>query len=156
MQKTYDNYREIGSPPENPWNYPTVIAVGPKGQIVQRHITPGRTGEIGDVPIRTIDGMPVLSPRYAQQGWVLYEDLCMGKVPGIAADHDAWERWERLVELYRRGQTMPAGAIDDDTFFHPEVARRRADGGTRRMLTREELQEMFPGVTINEKDDDGT
>jgi hypothetical protein len=144
--REYHNYRELGDPPENRWRYPTYLAIGPKGQLSIRHMTPGRGQEVGDVPIRAIEGHPVLHPGYAKAGWVMYEDLCHGRVAGVAPDLQAWERWATLCGLLARGVTIPAGKLGDD-FFHAEVHRRSEDGAVPR-LTVQQLRELFPGATI--------
>ena len=145
-------YNELGDEPENPWRYPTHAAIGPLGQIAIRHLTPGKDGAIGDVPIRTEEGFPFLSPRYAANGWVMYEDLCKGRVPGIKKDIDAWKRWEALIRLNAEGRIIPAEILGDQ-MWHPEVVRRRQDGGVTPRLTVAELRQLFPGVTIEEAED---
>lgn len=150
--RVFEHYSELGDPPVNLWQYETILAVGPKGQLAIRHLSPGRLGEVGDVPIRALDGVPVLHPRYARQGWVLYEDLCKGRVPGIEADLEAWERWQTLRALLAKSAPIPAGKLGDD-LFHDEVVRRRRDGGPP-MLTVAELRTLFPGATIAEEADE--
>lgn len=146
---TYQNYRDLNEAEENPWQYPTVAAVSPTGQIIVRHFTPGKNGEIGDVPIRSMDGTAVLSPRYARLGWCLYEDLCAGRVQGCEADRKAWERWETLIEINagRIKRRIPKSKLLDN-FWHPEVVRRRVDNGTPQ-LTDDELEELLPGLTVD-------
>jgi hypothetical protein len=146
---------DVKSAPENPWAHPTFAAIGPHGQIVIRHMTPGKMGEIGDVPILAIDGYPVLSPRYKKAGWCLYEDLCKGEVKGVDADPEAWRRWLTVCQLRAAGRDLPSG-VNDDTFYHPEVARRRsmASNGSRTLLTVAELRELLPGVEIGSPEDD--
>lgn len=146
--------RDLRDAPINPWGYPTVAAVGPKGQIVIRHLTPDTLGEIGDVPIRVMDGAPVLSPRYARAGWVMYHDLCAGNVPGVDADPDAWKRWQSLIAYNARGEVLPRQLRDDDKLLHPEVARRRRDGGVGHMPSVAEFKAQFPGYEFDDEQDD--
>lgn len=141
----------------SPWAFPTVAAIGPKGQIVVRHFDPnvvrGDTA-IGDVPIKTISGMPVLDPMYAARGWVMYEDLCAGRVPGVEADPDAWKRWQSLVQYNAAGRPLPKQLRDDDKLFHPEVARRRKAGGIEVMPTVDEFRAQFPGLEFDDEPED--
>lgn len=145
-------YTELGAPEENPWQSPTAAAVGPRGQFIVRHFTKGRTGEMGDVPIRSVDGAPVLSPRYRAAGWVMYDELCLGHVPGIAADMVAWQRWQTLIKCRAHNVQLPEAKLGD-SFFHPEVARRRQNGGVTPRLTNDQLRELFPGVDIPDETD---
>ena len=139
----------------NQWAFPTHAAVGPHGQIVTRHINSEAQAQ-GDVPILVVDGLPVISPRYARDGWVLYEDLCKGRVPGIDGDADAWTRWVNLKRLRAEGRELPPGVIkDEDAFWHPEIARRRAAApgfaATRDPAkAMEQMRAMFPGVDLND------
>ena len=71
------------------------------------------TSEIGDVPIKAINGFPVLDPLYARKGWALYEDLCAGKVDGIPADPAAWQRWQQVINLRAHGRDLPPHCIDE-------------------------------------------
>lgn len=151
IQRNFDVYTDLGAAEPSPYSYPTILAIGPEGQLAIRHLTPGRLEEIGDVPIRTLSGYPVLDPRYAKAGWVMYEDLCFGRVAGIEGDELAWKRWRSLCDLHAAGQPIPEGKLGDD-FWHPEVQRRQKDGRVPR-LTAAQLRELFPGATI--PDDDG-
>lgn len=149
-KEAYELYSEVGDPVPNPWAYPTFAAVGPQGQIVVRHLEPGKTGEIGDVPIFVRDGEAGLSPRYARRGWALYEDLCHGRVPGVEADLDAWKRWETLCAVRARGGDLPHELIK----WHPEVYRREQDGPSKMpKFSVEQLREMLPGVEIEEPEE---
>jgi len=140
--------------PENPWREcNTVAAVGPLGQFCHRHIPQApRLASLkqGDVPITADEGEGRLSPRYARAGWVLYEDLCAGRVDGIASSPKHWRIWQRYIEAKARG--LNPGTVSDDDFFHPEVVRRRqlANHGalhmdpaaTRSWLGLDELEEV--------------
>jgi hypothetical protein len=149
--QSFDVYRDLGDDPENPWSFPTHAAVGPEGQIIVRHLTPGRLGEIGDVPIRAIDGYPVLAPIYAKRGWVLYEDLCFGRVPGVDADMQAWERWQAVIKLRAASRDIDP-RVSDAALYHPEVTKRRAQhAGTLPVLSVAELERLLPGVKIGKK-----
>lgn len=150
--RKFEIYTELGDPPESPYAYPTYLAIGPEGQLCIRHLTPGRLEEVGDVPIRTMRGIPVLDPLYARAGWVMYEDLCMGRVAGCEADELAWKRWQSMVELHAKGQPIPPDKLGDD-FWHAEVIRRQKDGRVPR-LTAAQLRELFPGATIPDDADE--
>lgn len=146
--------RQLGQS-ENPWKLRTVAAVGPLGQLVVRHLEETRADvAIGDVPIKTMSGQPILDPIYVKRGWVLYEDLCTGRVPGVEGDLDAWTRWKSLVAYNAAGRPLPAALRDDDRFFHPEVARRRKAGGIEVTPTVEEFKAMFPGYDFDEADEE--
>lgn len=144
------NARLLGAPEQNPWQHHTVAAVGPKGQLVVRHMTPDNLRDIGDVPIKTMSGRARLDPLYEERGWVMYEDLCAGRVPGVAADPDAWKRWQSLIRYNAAGKPLPEALRNDDKLFHPEVARRRKAGGLEVMPTLEEFRAMFPGFEVDE------
>lgn len=149
--------QQLDAPKVSPWAYPTVAAIGPKGQIVVRHLDPKLVRDdtaIGDVPIKTMSGQPVLDPIYAAQGWVMYSDLCAGRVPGVPADADAWKRWQSLVQYNAAGRPLPKQLRDDDKLFHPEVARRRKAGGIEVMPTVEEFRAMFPGFEFDDEAED--
>lgn len=151
MQAQYDQPAvefELNKPPPNPWSYPTVAAVGPKGQISIRHLTPGRAGEIGDSPIGVYQGQFILSPRYRAKGWVMYEDLCRGIVPGVDGDADAWQRWQNIIALRARGGDLPPGKVDESAIWHPEVTRRQERDGGPPVLTADGLRELLPGIDI--------
>ncbi len=148
-----ENIEDISLPSryDNPWAFPTVAAVGPNGEFVWRHFN-SKQAEIGDVPIRSMDGRPVLSPRYAEAGWCLYSDVCTGNVRGVEESADAWTRWQNLIKARAAGRHPPRGSLGED-FFHPEVGRRRAAaaaGGGAGTLSAAELRVLFPGVEIHE------
>ena len=110
----------------------TVLAIGPKGEMVYRHIfnlAPLASEEIGDVPIMVTKGKVFISPDWEQRGWVLYEDLCRGRVEGVAADMPRWALWQKMCELKAKGLRIPSSAVRED-FWHPEVLRRKREQGT--------------------------
>lgn len=136
-------YKPEGAPEPNPWAYPTFAAVGPRGQLVVRHLTPDY-GEIGDVPIKMLSKRLTLCPAYAELGWVSYEDLCKGRVAGVEADLDAWKRWESLCKHNATGKRLPEQLLDESKLLHPEVIRRRKHGlGV--LPSVEEFKAQFPG-----------
>jgi hypothetical protein len=166
------NAAEIGHDPDeieieelevdraNPWRHTTIVAIGPEGQINIRHVPHRKSGEAGDMPIVMMDGRPVVHPRWAAKGWVLYKDMCAGRVPGVPADADAWRRWESLKALRAAGQEVPAGALVDDLdLWHPEVKRRRAKAKGP-VATIADIRALFPGIPLVDDhldfEDDGT
>lgn len=152
IRKSYDNYIELGATPPSPYSYPTVLAIGPEGQLAIRHMLPGQLEEIGDVPIAARSGVPFLDPRYVEAGWVMYEDMCKGRVVGIEADELAWQRWQNLVKCKAQGQPIPAGKLGED-FWHAEVRRRSREGRIPR-LSAAQLRELFPGATIEDDEEE--
>jgi len=146
--------QELGTRVEKTWSFPTHLAIGPKGQIVIRHLTPSNTKDIGDVAIKTMSGRAVLDPLYAARGWVMYEDLCAGRVNGVEADANAWKRWQSLIEHNARGKALPKALRNDDKLYHPEVARRRKAGGLEVVPSIDEYKAMFPGYDFDGETDE--
>jgi hypothetical protein len=132
----------------NPWKFPTVAAVGPKGQIAIRHFDPQRLGAIGDVPIDSIQGTPMVAPNYRAAGWVFYEELCNGSVDGVEADPRAWTHWQNLIAKRAQGKDVDPKIIH----WHPEIARRENSVGKPHALSLEELEELFPGEVTSPVD----
>ena len=120
----------------------TVMAVGPKGETVTRHIfrlAALKDQDIGDTPIKVRDGRPYIDPDYEAKGWVMYEDLCKGRVEGVAADMPRWQLWQLMCQEKAKGRRIPSSAVPAD-YLHPEVIRRREEQGTN-SLTRDELRD---------------
>jgi len=139
------------NPKINVWGYPTMMAIGPKGQVVTRHLTPGQ-GDIGDTPIRIVSGRAQLDPLYVDAGWVLYEDLCKGRVPGIPADTNAWTRWQSYCQDMARGRIVRPELLK----FHSEVyARENGLGSTTVVLSAAEEATRYPGLEDEPTKPDG-
>jgi hypothetical protein len=128
----FEVIEEAGVP--NPWrDTKTFAAVGPNGEFNYRHVVtnhPDLANEkIGVQPIALLDGTPMISAQYRSMGWVLYEDLCRGAVPGVEASPAHWTYWKKYVAVRASGRAPARGSIRDEEFFHPEVLRRRARAG---------------------------
>lgn len=138
----WQELHEIQNP--NPWrDCLTVAAVSPKGDFVYRHFSrhPDLVDEqIGEVPLRIREGQPYLAPHYARIGWVMYEDLCKGKIPGVAADMPKWTMWQRIIAERAKGKRLPSSALPDEKYLHAEVLRRRSIGGVNTVTDEEILQ----------------
>lgn len=130
----------------NPWRdcrvYP---AIGPKGQLVVRFADTSFKGwmdaKAGQSPITLSSGKPAIHPEFERIGFVLYEDLCAGQVPGVEASPKHWKIWKKYVELRAAGREPAPGSIKDSDFYHPEVLRRRenADIGGLAVMKADEL-----------------
>lgn len=149
---------ELVSQPSSPYAKPTALAIGPNGEMAIRHMDP-RVEALGDHPIASNGGRPMIQADYADRGWVLYDDLCRGRVQGVAPDHDALKRWQALCKIRAAGRELPRGTIDDVAFWHAEVARRReaaAAGRGSGTLTLDQIRALLPGVALIDDEDDGT
>jgi len=118
----------------NPWrDCDTAAAIGPKGEFVYRHFSKTdpelRDAGIGNVPIRSFMGRAIISRDFERAGWVLYEDLCKGKVEGVEADMAKWAVWQRLISERAKGTRIQSRSVDDKVYLHAEVLRRREMGG---------------------------
>jgi len=118
--------------PHNPWrDCETVAAIGPKGEFIYRHFSrdPSQIVEIGNVPIRNYQGQAFIARDFVRGGWVLYEDLCKGKVEGVEADMAKWTLWLRVISERAKGTRIQSRSVDDKVYLHAEVLRRREIGG---------------------------
>lgn len=145
--KTRGNLKILDeSPPPNKWRDAVMIAsVGPQGQF---SVTPfdrylldkGEDIKMGLTPVtynKDADRQFTIARGFP--GYVLYEDLCMGRVPNVEASPEHWKLWQAIVKMYARGHAPARGALERaaakiglKSIFHPEVERRRklvADGG---------------------------
>ena len=113
----------------NPWEGRVFPAIGPNGDLVIRFCDTDVAGwqdaKAGQCPITLNSGQPAIHPDFARRGFVLYEDLCRGRVPGVEASLEHWGYWQRLAELRRSGREPAPGSIPAEKFYHPEVLRRR-------------------------------
>jgi len=133
MDRTYSQNEIDWTSDQNPFRHQrTIAAVGPNGQFMIRHVPrvsaarPDASFQIGDVPIIVHGSQALISDKWRARGWVLYEDLCMGRVNGIDADQEAWNRWERFIAFRAKGNMIGRDALPEDEFYHKEVLARRA------------------------------
>lgn len=144
-------------PGPNPWRDCVPIpAIGPNGDLAVRFVDKTNKGaSAGQSPIETSSsGKGLVHPEFARLGWVLYEDLCDGRVPGVAASREHWTVWIRYVDMLAKGRVPAPGSIPEDRFYHPEVLRRRAkaaEGGLASMDANE-LAAYF-GFSVDEASD---
>lgn len=136
------------SRPFNPWRDALPIpAIGPKGELVVRFADPKHPGAAaGQNPV-TVDeaNRGSIHPAFARLGWVLYEDLCRGRIDGIESSPLHWEVWTKFVAKQAKGFVFAPGSIPEEEFYHPEVLRRRAkanDGGLL-SLSSDDVAELF-------------
>lgn len=107
-----------------------VPIVGPRGQFLECKVTQG-TG--GDVPVRWSGAheAPVLTKKYRDKGWSLFEDYCTRN--GCIEYYDRWRKWYDLRESGR--EVDPAQWQSVRAKFYPpeilELKRRFESGGER-------------------------
>ena len=113
----------------NPWEGRVFPAIGPNGDLIIRFCDTDVAGwqdaKAGQNPITLNSGQPAIHPDFARRGFVLYEDLCKGRVHGVEASPEHWRFWQRLAELRKSGREPAPGSIPAEKFYHPEVLRRR-------------------------------
>ena len=118
----------------NPWAGRVFAAIGPSGQLITVFAEhSATTSEQGQSPITVHKGAASIHPAFAVRGFVLYSDVCSGRVPGVEASPKHWAIWQNYVAAMAAGKVFAPGAIPAEKFYHPEVLRRRAaaaSGGT--------------------------
>lgn len=141
----------------NHWTGKVYPAIGPDGQLLVRFADTELEGwhdaKAGQNPVMLSAGKAVIHPEFEKRGFVLYQDLCLGKVLGIEASPKHWERWLQYVKLMASGRIPEPGAIRDEDFYHPEVLRRRsrASAGGLAVMSADELVK-FLGFDPEDKD----
>lgn len=113
----------------NPWAGRAFPAIGPNGDLIVRFADTDVAGwqdaKAGQNPITLNSGQPAIHPDFARRGFVLYEDMCKGRIAGVEASPQHWSFWLRMVELRKSGREPAPGSIPAEKFYHPEVLRRR-------------------------------
>lgn len=74
--------------------------------------------------IRLVDGDVYLSKVAKDAGYVLYEDMCKGRLEGIEASTHHWLVYEALGVEVAANRIPEPGALTLDEMWHPEVVRR--------------------------------
>ncbi len=131
----------------NRLGFECVLIIGPKGEKEVYHVfknnkslndaVPWLTG-----PVRVYDGQLSITHSEAERGWVLYEDLCKGKIEGVQADLDCWKWWQQRCEAYaldHRNWVLCEPSYLPTFLLHPEVERRRNLDN----VNREELEAIW-------------
>lgn len=114
----------------NTWTGRVFAAIGPSGQLITTFAERGEaSSEQGQSPITVHKGAASIHPDFARRGFVLYQDLCMGRVPGVEASPAHWALWQKYVAAMAAGTIFAPGSIPPEKFYHPEVLRRRATAG---------------------------
>lgn len=133
----------------NHWTGKVYPAICPNGQLLVRFADTEFEGwhdaKAGQNPVMLSAGKAVVHPEFEKRGFVLYQDLCLGRVPGIEASPRHWETWLSYVKLMASGRIPQPGAISDEDFYHPEVLRRRAQAsaGGLAVMPAEKLAELL-------------
>jgi hypothetical protein len=108
-----------------------VPAVGPKGEFLECKVTRG-TG--GDVPVRWSNEAeaPVLTKKYKDKGWYLFEDYCTRN--GCIEFYDRWRKWYDLRESGREVDPQQWESLRSK-FYPPAILelKRRFEGGRERL-----------------------
>jgi hypothetical protein len=116
----------------NPWKECRVFAaISPTGQLITRFadlaFANWAKASAGQSAITLNSGKAAIHPEFEKRGFVLYEDLCKGRVEGVEASPKHWDIWLRYVKLRAEGHEPAPGSITPERFWHPEVLRRRAN-----------------------------
>lgn len=115
-----------------------VPVFGPRGQFLECRVTQG-TG--GDVPVRLVDGEPVLTRKYRESGWKTMEAYC---TENRCIEH--FDRWRKWYEMRKQGREINPDQWETlkKSFYPPEILELQARfaGGSERMDAAEIMSEL--------------
>lgn len=123
-------------------------AISPDGDLITRFADTGFAGwgsaAAGQSAITLNSGKAAIHPDFERRGFVLYEDLCKGRVDGVEASPKHWEIWQRYLTMRANGiePDPKSKSLAPEHFYHPEVLRRReraAAGGNVRTMSPDDV-----------------
>jgi hypothetical protein len=135
----------------------TEPVVDPQGNVISA-LVDTRLREPGLRFVVQREGQLLLTKHARELNMVFYRDMCLGRVPGVAASRVHWAIYEKIRAMVAAGQRPARGSISPEQMYHPEVIRRRAlnrDGIERvdeaaMSAILDEIREAAPEMTADE------
>jgi hypothetical protein len=135
----------------------TEPVVDPQGNVISA-LVDTRLREPGLRFVVQREGQLLLTKHARDLGMVFYRDMCLGRVPHVAASPVHWTIYEKIKSMVAAGQRPAQGSITPEQMYHPEVIRRRGlnrDGiqrvdGAAMAAILDEIRESAPEMSDEE------
>jgi len=73
------------------------------------------------------EGVIMLTKRARDLGFMLYSDICKGKIPGVPASEAHWKLWVEVRNLRVARKLPKRGALTPEQLYHPYVIELRTN-----------------------------